>query len=138
MMYGFKKQFVEPILAGTKTGTIRAPRAGRCRHARPGDALHLKSGPRFRPMVFATTMCTDVMEVSLLGMGTEAPSVVARELGGGRLLEMRQGKFSLDRFAICDGFSDWEALCRFWWDTHKVREFSGVWIRWVGAEVCAR
>lgn len=138
MIYGFKSRFVPPILAGTKTGTIRAPRAGKQGHARPGTALQLKHGSRYRPVFFADTTCTELLAVSLVGMSSNAPSVVIRELGDGPLVELVQGGYALDRFAISDGFADWEDLCRFWWDTHKARDFTGAWIRWLGAEVKAR
>lgn len=43
--YSFQQQFAEPILAGTKGGTIRAQRSGRG-HARPGEELQLYTGMR--------------------------------------------------------------------------------------------
>ena len=136
MMYGFKQRFVAPILAGTKTGTIRAPRAGRCRHARPGNALQLKSGPRFRPVVFADTTCTGLFDIHLC-MGAD-PLWVAHFPGEHLIFSASETPADLDSFAIADGFTDWEDLCRFWWDTHKVKDFAGSWIRWAGAEVKPR
>lgn len=138
MMYGFKARFREPILAGTKTGTIRAPRAGRSRHARPGDALQLKSGPRFRPVVFADTTCTELLAIHLLYMGSSQPQVIFGLPGSDEGTTCHHDRAKLDPFAVSDGFVDWEDLCRFWWDTHKTRSFSGSWIRWLGAEVVAR
>lgn len=39
--YNFKKLFGEPIRWGLKTHTLRAPRAGRSRHAQPKERLQL-------------------------------------------------------------------------------------------------
>jgi hypothetical protein len=137
MMYGFKKRFVAPILAGTKVGTIRAPRAGKSRHARPGDALQLKAGPRFRPLVFADTVCTGLSHIGLYAMGSDDAHILVPDQEVPRLLHKIEGA-DLDLFAVGDGFADWDDLCRFWLDVHGLREFTGSWIRWAGAEVKAR
>ena len=132
MMYGFKQRFVPRILDGTKIGTIRAPRAGRCRHARPGDALQLKAGSRFRPVVFADTFCTRVSSIGLYDMGRETAHIVAPDL------DYFPCGSDLDGFAVGDGFADWDDLCRFWKDVHGVSEFVGTWILWNGAPVVPR
>ena len=130
MMYGFKKQFVAPILAGTKIGTIRAPRSGRCRHARHGDALQLKAGPRFRPQV-----CTGLFDIVLC---MDAHPYAQTWFPDGRHHRCIVSPTELNLFAIGDGFSDWDDLCRYWLDDHGVREFAGSWIIWTGAEVSLR
>ncbi len=138
MIYGFKKRFIAPILAGTKLGTIRAPRVGRGRHARVGDALQLKAGPRYRPVVFADTVCSQVLSISLIHLGSPAGCVVVSAIDSGNIVKVIVCDEDLDAFAIGDGFEDWDDLCRFWRDTHNVSNFEGMWIRWVGAEMRAR
>jgi hypothetical protein len=51
--YSFKERFAEPILNGTKGGTIRASRKGPLRaatggHAKPGEELQLYTDMRTR------------------------------------------------------------------------------------------
>lgn len=129
MIYGFKQRFVPRILDGTKTGTIRAPRTGKMGHARPGSALQFKHGSRFRPVFFADTVCTSLLDVALLDMGRSNASVVVRGANEGAFIAALYPPH-LDRFAVGDGFADWEDLCRFWWDTHRTRDFAGCWICW--------
>ncbi len=138
MIYGFKQRFVAPILAGTKTGTIRAPRAGRQGHARPGMALQLKHGPRMRPVFFADTVCTRLDDVSLMDMGKSSAMVLVREVHDGPMVMLYETAAALDSFARGDGFADWEDLCAFWQDTHQTKDFHGAWIQWAGAEVNPR
>ena len=45
-VYSFKARFVPAIEAGTKRQTIRAPRAGRSRHANVGSELQLYTAMR--------------------------------------------------------------------------------------------
>ena len=128
MMYGFKKRFVAPILAGTKIGTIRTPRTGKSRHARPCDGLQLKAGARFHPVVFAVSICTGQYDVTL-DMGTR-PLVVAHFPDEQLIYNEFAAPDDLAAFAAADGFDDWDDLCRFWRDVHQVSHFTGTWILW--------
>lgn len=122
--YSFKKQFAEPILAGTKAQTIRAERKGRSRHARPGEALQLYTGMR-------TKYCR------LIGRATCAAQFritlrfdVNRIVSDQQILNLPS---NLDRFAANDGFADWAAMKAFWAKEHPdTALFEGVLIRWTG------
>lgn len=139
MIYGFQKRFIPRILDGTKTGTIRAPRAGKTGHARPGQGLQLKHGSRFRPVIFADTICSASLYITLVvGLGGRPPHVAIRKSHGGPLTDLIEGWYGLNRFAVRDGFDDWEDLCQFWWDTHRVTEFTGCWIQWAPTTVVTR
>lgn len=119
--YSFKKRFAEPILAGTKTQTIRKPRA---RHARPGEVVSLYTGMRTKQCkLIARRDCLDVSPIVL-------------DFYHGRVESHATGTAwttpdALDAFARRDGFADWDALCEFWREEHGALErFEGVLIRW--------
>ncbi len=119
--YSFQKQFAEPILAETKGGTIRA---GRKRHARPGEELQLYTGMR-------TKYCRLIARRTCLGV---QPITLMLQLGqvwiDDRLVAL--GGVLLDTFAIFDGFGDWAALREFWRETHgSLKRFDGCHIRWL-------
>ena len=58
--YSFKARFAEPILAGTKLHTVRAPRK---RDARPGEELQLYRGMRTRQCaLIARKTCAGVLQ----------------------------------------------------------------------------
>lgn len=68
--YSFQKRFVPKILAGLEPGpwlpgmkrhTMRQPRLGRSRHARPGDTIQLYMGMR-------TKHCRQIARVRCIGM----------------------------------------------------------------------
>ncbi|WP_288582001.1 hypothetical protein [uncultured Methylobacterium sp.] len=121
--YNFHPQFVPCIRARNKRQTIRAERAGRSRHARPGEAMQLYQGMRTkRCRLIAAPLCEAVWPVQL---DLDAGSVI---LPHARLVTAAD----LDDFAWSDGFCDWAALVMFWRDQHPgVLVFSGVLIRWV-------
>ena len=118
--YSFKAQFAEPILDGTKGGTIRADRK---RHARPGEELQLYSGMRTRQCrLIARKTCLAIYPIAL---AFHADKVA---WPGRRLL----GASELDAFAHFDGFADWLALRAFWLAVHEeLRLFEGQHIRWL-------
>lgn len=121
--YSFNKQFIEPILSGRKSGTIRAH--GKRRHAMSGETLQLYTGMRTRScQLIAESQCQDVKEVRLIFRPTAAHD---------RLWIGRETVSPAEReaFAIGDGFASWRELRAFWSENHPgVDDFSGVWIRW--------
>lgn len=126
--YNFKKRFIEPIQAGTKRQTIRAPRDGRSRHARPGEEVQLYFGLRSRQtqMILHGAVCTAVETVSLNFVRDSVllSSGIAYDLG------------ALDLFAVDDGFADWADLKRFWAEEHSaISVFGGILIRWEGGSL---
>lgn len=125
--YSFKKQFVEPIRAGTKCQTIRAHRK---RHAYPGEALQLYVGMRTKhcKKIIPDPQCTEVVPISL---EVRAGGFGSVKLDGEILLRAERNDL-----AIADGFPDdgWGPpelqMWAFWVQTHGIGEFNGVVIRW--------
>jgi len=120
--YSFKKQFGPPILAGTKAQTIRAERAGRSRHARPGELVQLYTGMRTRQCTkLGESKCIAVWPIELhLGVG-----IVFANDGW-----IRTGE-DLDAFARQDGFRGWPEMVAFWKVEHPdAVVFEGILIRW--------
>ena len=120
--YSFKKQFGPPILAGTKAQTIRAERAGRSRHARPGEMVQLYTGMRTRQCrKLGEARCLKVLPINI-----DIPSDVIR---AGTI--WNRMPCDLDAFARQDGFSDWAEMRLFWRTEHPgIDLFVGVFIRW--------
>ncbi len=118
--YSFKARFVQPILDGTKTQTIRAARK---RHARPGEALQLYTAMRTKQCkLIRRAKCIDVADVRLL-LGTAAGVVIGY---GARATHPNP-----DDFARLDGFKDWADMVAFWNAEHPGADcFEGVLIRW--------
>lgn len=121
--YSFQKRFVEPIRAGMKRQTIRNERAGRARHARPGEPVQLYFGLRARHCsLIAAPLCEAVWPIRI-------------DLDGGIVLANDgwiRTSGDLDAFAVSDGFRDWADMVAFWRKHHPgVIVFSGVLIRWV-------
>lgn len=121
--YSFKKQFIEPIRAGFKTQTIRAPRK---RHARPGEPISLFWGMRTAhcARIIPDPRCTDVMAIDI--MFNRARIIDAILTDGIRVRD-------LDAFAIRDGFTGIIDMSEFWALTHNqlpLSHFTGVLIEW--------
>lgn len=121
--YSFKKQFIAPIRDETKAQTIRADRA---RHARESETLQLYTGMRTKQcMLIGTAICTAALPIRF---DFQRPSI---ELPGRRPITRANGWRALNRFAIADGFENWEALHAFWAREHDVTtSWSGILIRW--------
>lgn len=125
--YSYQARFAEPILAGTKTQTIRGPRK---RHARPGEMIQHYTGlrTRYARKIRPDTRCEGVAPVILvfawsLG-GDLRPSLWAVEVDGVAVTD-------LDAFAIRDGFQDRHDLAHFWAAHHgAIPRFEGVLISW--------
>jgi hypothetical protein len=120
--YSFQRQFAEPILAGTKGGTIRADRR---RHARPGEELQLYVGMR-------TKQCRLVARKTCLAVDPLTINFVAWRVGyviAGACCLRRPAE--LDAFAVFDGFASFAEMAEFWSKTHGVHVFRGWHIRWL-------
>lgn len=123
--YSFQRQFIEPITARRKGQTIRA--VGKRRHARVGQMLQLYFGMR-------TQHCRKIIDdqaclrFDRVRMNFGLRTVVIGP-DGGPLLDRRA---DLDRFAVLDGFENWEALDDFWRTWHPDhRFFDGVMPGWL-------
>lgn len=117
--YSFNKQFIRPILAGTKAQTIRPDRK---RHARVGEEMQLYTAMR-------TKYCRLIGTATCLGV---APVTI--DLPGNIVwvdYNAYQGWEALDAFAQRDGFDGWLMMRDFWIEHHpNVTVFSGVMIVW--------
>jgi hypothetical protein len=99
----FKKQFVEPIMAGSKVHTIRAYKIpGRIRK---GQLLYCQTGSRFKPSRFAVLPVMRVREINL----SRETVTIWDESGKSFVVP------PLDIFAQADGFKDWAEM-RDWFD----------------------
>ena len=93
--YSFQRRFAEPILEGTKGGTIRADRR---RHARPGEELQLYVGMRTKQCrLVARKTCLACEPITI----NFASWRVGYVISGIRCLRRRT---ELDAFAAFDGF----------------------------------
>ncbi len=121
--YSFQRRFIDPIVTGSKCQTIRAE--GARRHAMPGKVLQLYFGMRTKycRKIIPDQVCVRCDSV-LLDFGPVRSVVI-----GGRTKLYSVG--DLDRFAVCDGFENWEDLVAFWAQFHPdVVEFYGVMPGW--------
>lgn len=120
--YSYKPRFVQPIITGRKPGTIRAPRAGRSRHARPGEALQFYTGMRTKYCkLFARGVCERLRDVQMI---FSRPGILSTVRVDGE--PWPQG---LDHFAQLDGFDDFVDMAEFWQAEHpEAIDFRGVWI----------
>jgi hypothetical protein len=120
--YSFKMRFAAPFLAGVKAQTIRAERAGRSRHARPGEMVQLYTGMR-------TRQCTKLGECQCIAVWP-----IELHLRDG-IVFANDGwiwtEDDLDAFARRDGFRNWSEMAAFWAAEYPgVDVFEGVLIRW--------
>lgn len=125
--YSFKQQFIRPILAGTKQQTIRAPRTGRSRHARPGETLQLYTAMR-------TKYCTLIGRAKCLSITPVTINLPHYIVTIGDETFAQKWDW-LNDFAKADGFPNWKAMWDFWWKTHPKEPFSGMLIRWDALQI---
>lgn len=138
--YNFHPRFAEPILAGVKGGTIRAPRRPGNRgihtvarqeatggHAYVGEDLSLYTGMRTRQCrLIARKTCLGVERIAL---HLRAGAVLFPRRDIARYID---GAAALDDFARFDGFPDWVSLTDFWRAMHgDIADFIGWHIRWL-------
>lgn len=122
--YSFQRQFAEPIIAGTKGGTIRAERRNTQRdrpggHARPGEMLQLFTAMR-------TKQCQRICDRRCIAVEPIVLNFVTDQALVGGLVIWEPSKLSI--FARFDGFEEWNAMRTFWAGTQR---FDGWHIRWL-------
>jgi hypothetical protein len=118
--YNFRSRFVDPIIAGTKTQTIRARR--KTGHVPIGGKIQLYSSMR-------TKQCRKIGEAVCLAQWPIVIDVRWAEikLAGDTI---REGP-SLHKFARQDGFANWDDMRRFWHIMHGNKQiFEGYLIIW--------
>ena len=103
-LLNFKKQFVEPIRAGTKHHTIRAWRKY---PVKKGELLYLYCGAR-------TKSCFRILPEPVPCTRAEPIDI---ELGDGHRIYIAGVRLSQDecsRLAVADGFPDFPIMMAFW------------------------
>lgn len=118
--FSFKKQFVEPIRAGTKCHTIRGERVDERKPAKPGDHLSLFCGMR-------TKGCFRILEGTVTCSRVESIEINAKTTGMVTVDGVPLTYDEREQLAIADGFSGWDAMLHFW--TGRL-PFKGYIIHW--------
>lgn len=119
--YSFNLRFEMAIREGWKTQTIRA---GRKRHARPGEMLQLFCGMRTANCrkIVADVRCLDVTP---LRIDFDASGLIIAIQNDRALVP------DLEAFAISDGFTGIDDMSVFWGRAHGLmNRFDGVLIDW--------
>jgi hypothetical protein len=125
MVLGFKKQFVEPILQGTKIHTIRLDLGGRWKE---GNSIQFATGVRTSNYnEFKTGVCFSVQEIEISwvsnGDGQHPVPIMEVEVDG-KILNWEE-KVEL---AKNDGFPNIEEFAE--WDAWNKVDFIGKIIHW--------
>jgi hypothetical protein len=103
-LYNFQDQFVQPILEGRKTHTIRSRRKN---PDKPGNVLHLYTGLRRKgARLLMRPLCTRVEEI-LMAVDDAAQAQVYIE---GEKLSADEREL----LAVRDGFANWREMVQFW------------------------
>jgi hypothetical protein len=121
--FSFKRRFVNPILEGTKGGTIRADRKDGLLPA-IGTELQLYTAMRtVQCALIMRTPCIAVLPIALYLKGR------TRIVAAGQVW---RGAKALDRFARFDGFGDFADMRDFWREEYEaLKDFHGNWTKWV-------
>lgn len=129
--YSYKEQFIPFLLDETKDHTVRKERAGRSRHARPGETIYHYYGMRTKwCRKIGESICTWVQDITITEKG-----IYLREAEDTPLTPPER-----DKFAWSDGFRPegstadnpagaFALMLRFWKQTHEL-PFHGVVIYW--------
>jgi hypothetical protein len=134
MVIGFKKQFVEPILQGTKVHTIRDDKSNRWK---PGMIMHMYTGGRFSKAYhqFTEKRCVSTQNIKISVV--KASDVLGDDEHGYFICVKVDGieinTFNLNKLSSSDGF---DMLGDFfaWWLPLAMKEpnktFIGKIIHW--------
>ena len=116
--YSFQARFAPKIIDGTKRQTIR--RVGLRRHARAGDEIQCYTGLRTKhAKLIRRVRCINTVPIHIWFVGRCRVDVDESTV------------YELDKFAVGDGFSDWDDMHRFWMEHHnRPSEFTGLVIMW--------
>lgn len=133
--YSFQEQFVPFLLDESKDHTVRNERAGRSRHARPGETVYLYYGMRTKwCRKIGEATCSDVQRIRITE--NRICFLIAKETGDDLEVVLNDP----NEFAWKDGFRPegstrenpdgaFEIMLRFWRQTHEL-PFNGVVIYW--------
>ena len=116
--YSFQKVFAPKIEIGEKTHTMRMPRTGRSRHARPGEQLQLYVGMRTKHCrkIIADQTCTFSVPMLIKAETVKGLTFIgiADESGRKPFIKTFETPNDLDAFAVKDGFENIAAMTAFW------------------------
>jgi len=130
--YSFQERFIPMILDGSKDHTIRKDRAGRSRHAKPGNRLYLYYGMRTKYCrKIGEAICSHVEHIEI---ADNSISVYGDDYC------FMLSPDACNEFAWSDGFRPdgstidhpdgaFDLMLRWWRQTHKL-PFHGVVIYW--------
>jgi hypothetical protein len=133
--YSFQERFIPFLLDGSKDHTVRKERAGRSRHARPGETIQLYYGMRTKwCRKIGEATCSAVFAIRITENRISFPLVTEDED------EVEIVPNNRDSFAWRDGFRPegstadnpagaFDLMLRFWKQTHEL-PFQGVVIYW--------
>lgn len=135
--YSYKEQFVPFLLDESKDHTVRKERAGRSRHAGPGETIYHYFGMRTKwCRKIGESICTEVRKIRI------APEGIHWHVTGleGQSKFIALTKEESDVFAWSDGFRPegttsedtrgaFTLMLQFWKETHEL-PFYGVSIYW--------
>ncbi|MFD2874063.1 hypothetical protein ACFS5N_16390 [Mucilaginibacter ximonensis] len=124
MVIGFKQQFVNPILTGSKIHTIREDKGGRWK---AGMTMHMYTGGRFSKEYhqFTEHECVSVQDLFMTYYNGKLEVSVNETL--------IYGYPEKDNFAVSDGFKDWKDFESWWIPVlmeHPDRTYKGVLLHW--------
>ena len=127
--YNFKPQFAAPILAKTKTGTVRM--VGKGRHARPGGPVSLYVGLRTkhsRRLGMATAVTVRPITINPEAGRIDFPALVMAP----SIIDTA----ALHAFARADGFTGWSDFIGWFRATYPdMPIINGVHIHWANTFV---
>lgn len=127
--YSFQRRFANPIRENSKLQTIRA---GRRRHARPGEMIQLFMGMRTAK---CEKICEDRLCLSVvpLRIDFDKEGVITNVTVDGHEVE------DVHAFAVADGFECLADMSAFWVLQHGLfRRFDGVLISWAASDWSAQ
>jgi len=129
MVIGFKKQFVEPILQGSKVHTIRDDNGKRWK---PGLSMQMYTGSRFSKKdykKFAEKQCISTQGITMFLEEQDNGLDVLRCF----IDDLKESDFDFNAFAIADGFESFKEFGD-WWikvlEEKPGRKFDGIIIHW--------
>ena len=128
MVIGFKKQFVEPILQGSKVHTIRDDNGKRWK---PGMSMQMYTGSRFSKTdykKFSEKECISTQGITMFLEEDDNGLDILRCF----IDELKQG-FDFEAFAKADGFHSAIDFANWWTkvlEDKPGRKFEGIIIHW--------
>ena len=123
MILGFKPQFKQKILDGTKIHTIREDKTDKWN---TGNVIHFATGVRTKQYdCFQIGKCHNIQDIRIIYYSNETDYPVVRIDGAPYYAYEKKGIELLERLAINDGFDSFDDFCK-WFS----KDFDGKIIHW--------